>query len=102
MTASTFDTLTAARALKAAGIEADQAEAIAAQLRTAAEADRGELVTRGDFAELAKRAELVTRGDFAELAKRAELVTRGELYRALWIQGAGIVAILTALRFLPI
>ena len=35
-------------------------------------------------------------------ADRAELVTRGELYRALWIQGAGIVAILTALRFLPI
>ena len=27
---------------------------------------------------------------------------RGELYRALWIQGAGIIAILTALRFLPI
>ena len=27
---------------------------------------------------------------------------RGELYRALWIQGAGIVAILTALRFIPI
>ncbi len=35
-------------------------------------------------------------------ADRAELVTRGELYRAMWIQGAGIVAILTALRFLPI
>ena len=35
-------------------------------------------------------------------ADRGELVTRGEFYRALWIQGAGIVAILTALRFLPI
>ena len=41
----------------------------------------------------------------------ASLVTRDELYRALWIQGAGIVAIPTApgsmpawagLRFLPI
>ena len=27
---------------------------------------------------------------------------RGELYRALWIQGTGIIATLTALRFLPI
>ena len=53
-------------------MDADQAEAIAAQLRAAAEADRGELVTRGEF------------------------------YRALWIQGAGIVAILGALQFLPI
>ena len=25
----------------------------------------------------------------------------GELYRALWIQGTGIVTILTALRFIP-
>ena len=29
-------------------------------------------------------------------------VTRGEFYRGLWIQGAGIIAVLTALRFLPI
>ena len=35
-------------------------------------------------------------------AGRGELVTCGEVYRALWIQGAGIVAILTAVRFLPI
>ena len=35
-------------------------------------------------------------------ADRAELVIRGELYRALWIQGAGIVAILLVLRLLPI
>lgn len=70
--AATFDSLAAARSLKAAGIDADQAEAIATQLRAATEADRGELVTRGVF------------------------------YRALWIQGAGIVAILGALRFLPI
>lgn len=69
---TTFDSLAAARALKAAGIDTEQAEAIAAQLLAAAEADQGELVTRGEF------------------------------YRALWIQGAGIVAILGALRFLPI
>ena len=72
MTASTFDALGAARELEASGLERAQAEAIAKTMREAAGADR------------------------------AELVTRGELYRALWIQGAGIVMILTALRFLPI
>ena len=40
-------------------------------------------------------------GEVGRLLRR-ELVTRGELYRALWIQGAGIVAILTAIRFVPI
>ena len=72
MTAAAFDTHQAVRRLEAAGIETRQAEAIVSEMREAAGADRG------------------------------ELVTRGELYRALWIQGAGIVAILTALRFLPI
>ena len=72
MKTNTFDSLAAARALEAAGIERQQAEAFAEQLRSAAGADRG------------------------------ELVTRGELYRALRIQGAGIVAILAALRFIPI
>ena len=72
MTAATFDTHQAVRHLEAAGIETRQTEAIVSEMREAAGADRG------------------------------ELVTRGELYRALWIQGAGIVATLTALRFLPI
>ncbi len=72
MTASIFDTHQAVRRLEAAGIETRQAEAIISEMRDAAGADRG------------------------------ELVTRSELYRALWIQGAGIIAILTALRFLPI
>ena len=72
MTAATFDTHQAVRRLEAAGIETRQAEAIVSEMHEAAGADRG------------------------------ELVTCGELYRALWIQGAGIVAILTSLRFLPI
>lgn len=72
MTIARFDTLTAAKALKEAGLDIHQAEAIAAQLRLAADADHGELVTRGEF------------------------------FRALWIQGAGIVAILGVLQFLPI
>ena len=75
MTASTFDILSATRKLEAAGIERRQAEA----LREAATADRDELATKADLAEL-----------------------RADLYRALWIQGGAIVAILAALRFLPI
>ena len=72
MSTVAFDPLSAAKALKDAGLGSQQAEAIAAQLRVAADADRSELVTRGEF------------------------------YRALWIQGAGIVAILGVLRFLPL
>ena len=72
MTITRFDTVAAVKALKEAGLDIHQAEAIPAQLRVAADADRGELVTRGEF------------------------------YRALWTQGAGIVAILGVLQFLPI
>ena len=71
MSATTFDALKAIRTLEAAGIETRQAEAIVAEMRDVAGADRG------------------------------ELVTRGELHRALWIQGAGIVAILTAPGLMP-
>ena len=72
MAASIFDVRTAPREFESAGGERWQAKAIAEGMRRAAGADR------------------------------AELVTGGELHRALWIQGAGIVAILAALRFLPV
>ena len=74
-----FDTFTAARDLEAAGIERRQAEAIAGTVRTAADDDRDALATKADLAEI-----------------------RADLYRALWIQGGAIVAILTALRYLPV
>ena len=67
MTASTFDTLAAARELKAAGIEPGPAEAIAVQLRIAAEADCGTLATKADIC------------------------------RALWIQGIGICGVVGGL-----
>ena len=79
MTATNFDALQAARDLEAAGVERHQAEAIAASMRDAAGADREQFATKADLAEL-----------------------RADLYRALWIQGGAIIAILTALRFLPI
>ena len=81
MATSTFDALEASRKLRQAGIDDQHAEAIADQLRRAAGADLDQLATRSDV---------------------SRLVTRGEFYRALWIQGVGIVAILTALRWLPI
>jgi len=56
MRSSTFDALTAARELEAAGVERAHAEAIADQPRTAAGADLDQLATKGDLAEL--RAEL--------------------------------------------
>ena len=49
----------------------------------------------------AARDESATKADLADL--RADLADlRADLYRALWIQGGAIVAILTVLRFLPI
>ena len=85
MTAA-FDTLSAARELEAAGFERRQAEAIAGAVRQASAADREQPATKADLADL--------RADLAGI--------RADLYRALWIQGGAIVAILTALRFLPI
>ena len=52
MLATAFDPLAAARDLKAAGFESEQAEALAAQLRVAAGADHADLATKADIAEL--------------------------------------------------
>ena len=85
MSAAAFDTLSAAQDLEAAGIERRQAEAIA------------KAINHGDE-RAATKADLATA--IAELkADNASL--RADLYRALWIQGGAIVAILTALRFFP-
>ncbi len=75
---TTFNPLAATRALEAAGIERRQAEAIAEGMREAATADRDELATKTDHAALEAR-----------------------MYRALWIQGGTIVAILTVPRSFP-
>ena len=77
MNSTAFDTLAAARELEAAGIERRHADAIAAITRRAAAADRETQATKADIAGLD--------------ARLAGLEAR--IYRALWIQGAGIVAI---------
>ena len=70
MTAITFNPLAATRELEAAGVERKQAEAIAEEMRRAADAaanaDRSELATKADHAELENRL----RADLAELKTR--------------------------------
>ena len=95
MNATTFDTHQAVRRLEAAGIETRQAEAIVSEMRDAAGVDLTDFATKADLADFA------TKTDFARL--RADLAAlEARMYRALWIQGGAIVAILTALRFLPV
>ena len=69
-----FDTLAAAKALRDAGFEDRQAEAVTGVVRHAVGADRDTLATKADLASL-----------------------RADIYRALWAQGAGLVAVMTAL-----
>ena len=73
MTTTGFDALAAARDIEAAGLERAQAEAIAGAVRQAAGADRGELATKADLANL-----------------------RADLYRALWIQTGAIAGAIVA------
>lgn len=74
MTTLSFDTLKLARRLESAGFSSkqagDTAEALAESLR--------------------ETADLVTKDDITHLA------TKAELYRALWLQAAGIVGVLSA------
>ena len=84
MTTSTFDTLDAMRRLENAGMERAQAEATVETIRDA----QAELATKADLGLL--RSELAA-VESRLVSALAEL--RADLYRALWIQGAGIVAI---------
>ena len=77
---SAFDTLDAMRRLESAGMERAQAQATVETIREA----RGELATKSDLAALESRLHSALAG------------LRGDLYRALWIQGAGIVTIIGA------
>ena len=93
MPTAEFDTLSAAQELRASGISDAQAEAIAAAMRKAV---KDHAASRTDVAEL--RA--ASRADVAELraeSKADNAALRADLYRALWIQGAGIVAVIGSL-----
>ena len=82
MAASTFDTLRIAKALKDAGFEDAQAEAIVFAIQDSVGQN---VATKSDL--FSVRSHLET--------KLVEL--RADMYRALWIQGAGLVMIMVAL-----
>lgn len=84
MSTSTFDTLDAMRRLEQAGMDRAQAEATVETIREA----QSELATKADLQFGLTALEHRLRTALAEL--------RADLYRALWIQGAGIVAIVCA------
>ena len=103
MATTTFDTLHAAKALTAAGFEAQQAEAITDTIR---EAFTESVATKTDIAGLkADMAELKAevKADMAGLkTDMAELETRvmerfGTLYKQLWLMGLGIVTAVAAI-----
>ena len=75
MNAATFDTYAAAKRLRDAGFDERQAEAAVSMVRDAAGADREQLATKADLAEV--------RADLAGLEAR--------MYRALWIQAAALI-----------
>ena len=114
-----FDTLADVRNLEASGIAADQANAIVVAIRESREAAtkadleatatawRSELKAMGsqlraEFnAGLAGvRSEMIgLRADLADL--RSDMgKLRGEIFRALWVQGAGVVGIILASKLL--
>lgn len=83
MTTTTFNPLETAHDLEAAGFERRQAEAIA------------KAIDHGDERATAK-------ADLDAAITTLEAHMTATLYRALWFQGGAIIAILTALRFLPL
>ena len=114
MASATFDTLHAAKALTAAGFEAQQAEAITDTIR---EAFTESVATKADIAglEAAVAADMAeVKADIAEVkagiatdiaevkAEIAALETRvverfEALYKQLWLMGLGIVTAVTAI-----
>jgi len=73
---SLFDTIAAVRRLEDAGLSREAAEAITSGDLEASGAGHNTLATKKDLTELA---------------------TKADLYRALWLQAAGIVSAITAL-----
>ncbi len=77
--ATAFDTLAAAQRMEDAGLDRKHAAAIATTAREAADS----------------AAEAAT-------ANRTQLATKADLYRALWLQAAGIVGAITALASIAV
>ena len=90
MTAA-FDTLRAARDLEAAGFERRQAEAIATA------------INHGDEHTATKADVKALEADIKALEVRVDAkleALEGRIYRALWMQGAALAALILAARLL--
>ena len=85
MASATFDTLHAAKALTAAGFEAQQAEAITDTIR---EAFTGSVATKADIAEV--------KTEIAEAKAELKADIAG-LYKQLWLVALGIVTAVAAI-----
>ena len=91
MTAAAFDTLRAARDLEAAGFERRQAEAIATAINHSDE----HTATKADIKAL--------NADVKALEARVDAkleALEGRIYRALWMQGAALAALILAAKLL--
>ena len=99
----TIDTLAVSRQLETAGIERGHAQAITdcinQSLTNERQALRAALVDEKQAQETARVGERqVSDSRFDAIDNRLnEMVTRGEFYKALWVLGAGVIAVNTAL-----
>ena len=89
MTAAAFDTLRAARDLEAAGFERRQAEAIATTIDHSDE----HTATKADI----KALEAGIKALEARVDAKLEAL-EGRIYRALWMQGAALAALIIAAK----
>ncbi len=100
MATAVFDTLQASRKLQAAGISETHAVAIVSSM---SEAFSDTVATRADIAEVKAEIaalEATTRADIASLeaSTKADIANlKAEMFRALWIQGGSIVALIVGL-----
>ena len=107
MATTTFDTLKALEGLEAVGMDARHAKAV---VNTVAEAFSDTVATKADVAEVkveiaglraATKSDVAAlKADIAGLEARIDsglANLRAEMFRALWIQGGGIVALIVGL-----
>ncbi|MYA43724.1 MAG: DUF1640 domain-containing protein [Gemmatimonadetes bacterium] len=96
MATTTFDTRQAVRTLQAAGFPEDQADAV---VDTMSSAFSDTVATKADIAEVKVEIaalEVSAKADIADL--KAEMANlKAEMFRALWIQGAGLVGVQLAI-----
>ena len=93
MNAATFDTYAAAKRLRDAGFDERQAEAAVSMVRDAAGADREQLASKADVAEL--------KGDIAALESRVDAKLAALEARLTWRLVGIAAAIVAAVKLIP-